>query len=102
MTLPFLLPTNAQQPLDPRTGAFNRPWYLFFQAVFERIGGASGTGNVVLDQLIADLQISSAMDADPVAVAFKQAFDDYVVAQAARDAAQNTRLTDLETLAVFA
>lgn len=27
---------------DPRTGLISREWFLFFQGVFERIGGATG------------------------------------------------------------
>ncbi|UOF78615.1 hypothetical protein [Bacteriophage sp.] len=27
---------------DPRTGLISREWYLFFQGVFNRIGGATG------------------------------------------------------------
>lgn len=29
---------------DPRTGMISREWYLFFQGVFNRVGGAGGTG----------------------------------------------------------
>lgn len=28
--------------VDPRTGMVSREWYLFFQGVFTRIGGANG------------------------------------------------------------
>lgn len=30
--------------LDARTGLISREWYLFFQGVFDRIGGSSGDG----------------------------------------------------------
>jgi hypothetical protein len=30
------------QLTDPRTGMISREWYLFFQGVFDRIGGATG------------------------------------------------------------
>jgi hypothetical protein len=41
MALPFVIPQNSQPPLDAN-GIFNRTWYLFFQSVFQRIGGATG------------------------------------------------------------
>lgn len=28
--------------VDPKTGMISRQWYLFFQGVFDRIGGATG------------------------------------------------------------
>lgn len=35
--------------IEPRTGLISREWYLFFQGVFDRIGGANseGIGDVV-------------------------------------------------------
>lgn len=30
---------------DPRTGMVSREWYLFFQGVFTRIGGANGASS---------------------------------------------------------
>jgi hypothetical protein len=29
--------------VDPRTGLISREWFLFFQGVYERIGGADGS-----------------------------------------------------------
>lgn len=34
--------------LDPRTGLISREWYLFFQGVFDRIGGATGSSTTDL------------------------------------------------------
>lgn len=31
--------------VDPRTGIINREWYLFFQALWQRSGGAIGQSN---------------------------------------------------------
>lgn len=31
------------QLVDPRTGMISREWYLFFQGVFNRVGGADGS-----------------------------------------------------------
>lgn len=107
----FILPVNGQVPLDPRTGAFNRPWYLFFQAVFDRIGGADGTGNAVIDAAIDDLRVQVAMLPDSTAAlaGLERAFVDFRVAQALIDAAQTAatvalaaRVSDLETLGAFA
>lgn len=110
MATPFVIPQNAQPPLDPRTGSFNRPWYLFFQAVFERIGSATGTGNTVLDAMISDLQVQLATSPDPTAelADLRSDFNAFVSAQALIDAAQTaatvaltSRVADLEVLDVF-
>lgn len=37
------------QLVDPRTGMISREWYLFFQGVFNRVGGADGTGTTELE-----------------------------------------------------
>lgn len=34
------------QLVDPRTGTISREWYLFFQGVFNRIGGADGASSM--------------------------------------------------------
>ena len=34
--------------LDTRTGLISREWYLFFQGVFDRIGGANGPSSTDL------------------------------------------------------
>ena len=33
------------QLTDPRTGMISREWYLFFQGVFNRVGGANGASS---------------------------------------------------------
>lgn len=35
--------------VDARTGLITREWYLFFQGVFERVGGASGLSTTDVD-----------------------------------------------------
>ena len=35
--------------VDPRTGMIAREWYLFFQGLFIRVGGADGTGTSELE-----------------------------------------------------
>lgn len=106
----FILPVNGQQPLDPRTGAFNRPWYLFFQAVFDRIGGADGTGNAVIDAALSDIRAELAMMPDSTAAlaTLKTAFEAFQAAQALIDAAQTAatgalaaRVSELEVLGAF-
>lgn len=42
------------QLTDPRTGMINREWYLFFQGVFNRIGGANGSSSNDLVQDMSD------------------------------------------------
>lgn len=37
------------QLVDPRTGMISREWYLFFQGVFNRVGGADGAGTSELE-----------------------------------------------------
>lgn len=46
-TLKFIPP--RVQLCDPRTGFINREWYLFFQGVFDRIGGATGESTTDLN-----------------------------------------------------
>lgn len=67
MPVPFVIPQNSQQMLDAR-GIVTRPWYLFFQAVFDRIGGANGTGNAVIDQALEDIRVEMAMMETPPVV----------------------------------
>lgn len=42
MTDPLRFVPPRVQLVDPRTGTISREWYLFFQGVFDRIGGAAG------------------------------------------------------------
>jgi hypothetical protein len=52
---------------DPNTGLMSRPWYLFFQAMFNRVGGTTGASNDDLEQLVNEnLDIS---DVDAIATA---------------------------------
>jgi len=37
------------QLVDPRTGMISREWYLFFQGVFNRVGGADGVSTTELE-----------------------------------------------------
>ena len=37
------------QLCDPRTGFISREWYLFFQGVFDRVGGATGESTTDLN-----------------------------------------------------
>lgn len=39
---------------DPQTGLMSRPWYLFFQSLFNRVGGTGGVSNDDLEQLIGE------------------------------------------------
>lgn len=109
MASPFTLPQNSQPIIDAR-GVVNRPWYLFFQAVFTRIGGSNGTGNAVLDGLIDDLQqqLATAPDSTAALAMLQSAFTAFTTAQAAIDAAQTAatnaltlRVNDLEVLGAF-
>lgn len=110
MAVPFTLPQNSQPIIDAR-GVVNRPWYLFFQAVFTRIGGSSGTGNAALDALIEDIRTDFAMapDATAAVATLETGFIAYQAAQAVINAAQDAatlalaaRVSDLETLGAFA
>ena len=42
MTDPIRFVPPRVQLVDPASGMISREWYLFFQGVFNRIGGASG------------------------------------------------------------
>lgn len=39
----FRIPSDRQPFLDPQTGLISRPWFLFLQGIFVRIGGATGS-----------------------------------------------------------
>lgn len=39
---------------DPRTGLMSREWYLFFQSLFIRVGGTSGTTILINPDLLQD------------------------------------------------
>lgn len=45
MTDPLRFVPPRVQLVDPRTGVISREWYLFFQGVFNRIGGANGSSS---------------------------------------------------------
>lgn len=45
----FRIPSDRQPFLDSQTGLVSRPWFLFFQGVFLRIGGATGSSTEVAD-----------------------------------------------------
>lgn len=44
--LKFLPPRVALT--DPRTGLISREWYLFFQGIFDRVGGSTGSSTTDL------------------------------------------------------
>lgn len=57
----YFAPYNV--PLvDPESGLINREWYLFFQAVFNRIGGTSGASPDDLQQLAIEDMDSAGVD----------------------------------------
>lgn len=42
------LPSARQAVLDP-SGSFERTWFLFFQTLYDRAGGASGSSTTDID-----------------------------------------------------
>lgn len=94
----FVLPGNRQPPIDPRSGTFDRSWYLFFQSVFDRIGGATGTGNAAIDAALEDLRVSlnTAPDSTAQLDALTKALSAYQAAQAIVDAAQTAAINALD------
>jgi hypothetical protein len=80
MSDPIKLP-SARQPVtetDPQTQVtmFSRPWFLFFQLVYQRIGGSFGVPN-------EDLGIAPFNT--PQGVSFAQSGDDLAQAPAPAD-----------------
>ena len=49
MTDPLRFVPPRVQLVDPRTGMISREWYLFFQGVFNRVGGAGGASTLDLE-----------------------------------------------------
>lgn len=48
---------------DPRTGLMSREWYLFFQGLYDRTGGAIAPSNDDLQQASSDTPGTSQVDA---------------------------------------
>lgn len=109
----FSFPSDRQPWLDPDTGLITRPWFLFLQNVFSRLGGATGTGNTVLDAQISELQQQVAIS-DALAPALAEqakalqvvgrALDDANVLLSMADVPSYElakRVSDLETLGAF-
>lgn len=63
-----------QVPLvEPSNGLMSRPWYLFFQALFNRVGGSSGPSNDDLEQLATENLDISTVDAAGTAAQIQSA-----------------------------
>lgn len=59
------LPPPREPPIDPRTGVFSRNWIIYFQQVFNRIGGSGADTITDISQQLADQAVELAF-ADPV------------------------------------
>lgn len=55
----ILVPPPPRIPIADASGNITRPWSLYFQDVFSRIGGTTGPSNAELSDEIAGLQGSS-------------------------------------------
>lgn len=53
------IPQFTIPPVDPRTGQWNKTWWLFFQDLWLRQGGAQGTSTADLNLNDVDLDIGS-------------------------------------------
>lgn len=84
------------QLTDPRTGLISREWYLFFQGLFERVGGAdgpstpdlsgslfedagSGETNAMMFQLETDLKQAPPYEPPPIEQDQSPRYEQYVV-----------------------
>lgn len=63
MTNPIYFAPYQVALVEPTTGLMSRPWYLFFQALFNRVGGSSGPSNDDLEQLTIENLDTSIADA---------------------------------------
>lgn len=45
----FRIPSDRQPWLDPDSGLISRPWFLFLQGLFIRIGAATGSSSAEQD-----------------------------------------------------
>lgn len=97
----FIIPSDRQPWLDPSTGLITRPWFLFLQGMFTRMGGAAGTGSAAFDAAISDLQMQDAM-AESFAPALKEQSAAQATALAAQAIALALAVNDLGTADAFA
>jgi hypothetical protein len=52
----FRVPSDREPIIDPTTGLIGRSWFLFFQDLFRRVGGSTGTGNAAFDSALTAIK----------------------------------------------
>lgn len=75
MTEPLRFVPPRVLPIDPRTGMFSREWYLFFQGMFNRIGGS--TGESTSDIVASLFEDAGSSETNAVLFATEQALSQY-------------------------
>lgn len=51
--LSIRIPSDREPLVDPKTGLITRSWFLFFQWIFQRVGGATGDPIDTTEELLA-------------------------------------------------
>ena len=84
MTSPMRFVPPRVALTDPKTGVISREWYLFFQGVFLRIGGADSPSIPdIIEAVEADYSVSPTNEA---AFAVEQALGQFMLPQQASQA----------------
>lgn len=107
MSSPLRFVPPRVQLVDPRTGMISREWYLFFQGVFSRVGGAEGSSTT--DLLASMFEDAGSSETNAVLFAAEQSLSQYPalhentvlldgVSQALAQLPANTPLITVETL----
>jgi hypothetical protein len=55
----FRIPSDREPLIDPETGFIGKSWFLFFQDLFRRVGGATGGSGVGDSELGQDSSVAS-------------------------------------------
>jgi microcystin-dependent protein len=55
------VPQFSVPPIDPKTGQWNRQWWLFLQSIFDRTGGVSGETDAAAESLMRNRSDNAGM-----------------------------------------
>lgn len=102
----FRVPSDREPLIDPDTGLIGRSWFLFFQDLFRRVGGATGTGNAAIDAALEVMRNELAFvdSADADVAQLRSMLSEIGLHQAMADVPNYEivkRVSDLEVLGAF-
>lgn len=106
MSAIFRVPSDREPIIDPSTGLMSRSWFLFFQDLFKRVGGSTGTGNSAIDAALQQLQNEAAFsDSLSPSISILQSSISDTISQQIMSETPNfevgRRLNDLDVMGAF-